>query len=133
MVAISSATQLKAIDCDVHPAVPSMEALLPHLDEHWRASVQERGIDSLDSISYPPNAPISARPEWRDKRGRAGTDVGQLREQVLKRWGAGFAVLNCLYGVQLVFNEDMAAPFSPPLNPTPPTDRLPPPPPLRPP
>jgi len=112
MVAISSATQLKAVDCDVHPAVPSMEALLPHLDEHWRASVQERGIDSLDSISYPPNAPISARPEWRDKRGRAGTDVGQLRGQVLERWGAGFAVLNCLYGVQLVFNEDMAAAFA---------------------
>lgn len=110
--AVSAPTQLKAIDCDVHPAVPSMQALLPHLDEYWRASVQERGIDSLDSISYPPNAPISARPDLRDKAGRAGADVARLGEQVLDRWGASLAILNCLYGVQLVFNEDMAAAFA---------------------
>jgi predicted TIM-barrel fold metal-dependent hydrolase len=110
--AVSAPTQLKAIDCDVHPAVPGMQALLPHLDDYWRASVQERGIDSLDSISYPPNAPISARPDLRDKTGRAGTDVARLGEQVLERWGASIAILNCLYGVQLVFNEDMAAAFA---------------------
>jgi uncharacterized protein len=110
--AVATATHLMAIDCDVHPAVPDMQALLPHLDDYWRASVQERGIDSLDSISYPPNAPISARPDWRDKKGRAGTDVARTAEQVLDRWGASFAILNCLYGVQLVFNEDMAAAFA---------------------
>jgi hypothetical protein len=31
---------------------------------------------------------------------------------VLDRWGSGCAILNCLYGVQLVFNEDMAAAFA---------------------
>jgi uncharacterized protein len=110
--AVSAPTQLNAIDCDVHPAVPAMAALLPYLDDYWRACVQERGIESLDSISYPPNAPISARPDLRDKSGRAGTDVGRLGEQVLDRWGASLAILNCLYGVQLVFNEDMAAAFA---------------------
>jgi len=110
--AVSAPTQLKAIDCDVHPAVPGMQALLPYLDEYWRASVQERGIDSLDSISYPPNAPISARPDLRDKTGRAGTDSARLGDQVFDRWGASLAILNCLYGVQLVFNEDMAAAFA---------------------
>ena len=109
---LATAARLTAIDCDVHPAVPGMEALLPHLDDYWRASVQDRGIDSLDSISYPPNAPISARPDWRDKKGRAGTDLAGLGGQVLDRWGANFAILNCLYGVQLVFNEDMAAAFA---------------------
>ena len=74
--------------------------------------MQERGIDSLDSISYPPNAPLSARPDWRDPSGRAGTDVAALGAQVLDRWGSGCAILNCLYGVQLVFNEDMAAAFA---------------------
>ena len=110
--AVSGLAQGKAIDCDVHPAVPGMQALLPYLDQHWRTSVQERGIDSLDSISYPPNAPLSARPDWRDPSGRAGTDAAALGAQVLDRWGSGCAILNCLYGVQLVFNEDMAAAFA---------------------
>jgi hypothetical protein len=114
--AVSPSVQGKAIDCDVHPAVPGMQALLPYLDDHWRTSVQERGIDSLDSISYPPNAPLSARPDWRDPSGRAGTGVAALGAQVLDRWGSGCAILNCLYGVQLVFNEDMAAAFARAIN-----------------
>jgi hypothetical protein len=29
---------LAAIDCDVHPTVPDMTALLPYLDDFWRAT-----------------------------------------------------------------------------------------------
>ena len=105
-----------AIDCDVHPSVPGMQALLPYLDDHWRTSVQERGIDALDSISYPPNAPLTARPDFRDAKGNAGGDAAALGRQVLDRWGAGVAILNCLYGVQAVFNEDMAAAFAKAIN-----------------
>jgi hypothetical protein len=105
-----------AIDCDVHPTVPGMQALLPYLDDHWRTSVQERGIDALDSISYPPNAPLTARPDFRDAKGNAGGDPTALGRQVLDRWGAGAAILNCLYGVQAVFNEDMAAAFAKAIN-----------------
>jgi predicted TIM-barrel fold metal-dependent hydrolase len=101
-----------AIDCDVHPAVPGVAALLPYLDDHWRNSVVERGIDSLDSISYPPNAPLTARADFRDAAGGAGGDAAALSRQVLDHWGAGVAILNCLYGVQAVFNEDMAAGFA---------------------
>ena len=36
-----------AIDCDVHPAVPSLKALLPHFDDYWRNSIAERGIPGL--------------------------------------------------------------------------------------
>ena len=32
------------------------------------------------------------------------------------RWQSGFAILNCLYGVQLLFSEDMAAAFCRALN-----------------
>ena len=106
----------KPIDCDVHPGVPGMHALLPYLDDHWRTSVIERGIDSLDSISYPPNAPLSARPDLRDGKGRAGMDAASLGAQVLDRWGAGVAILNCLYGIQLLFDEYMAAAFAHALN-----------------
>src|SRR5690349_22189241 len=111
-----TASELQAIDCDVHPQVPGMQALHPYLDEHWRRSVQERGIDSLDTISYPPNAPFSGRPDFRDGNGRAGADAAALGRQVLDRWGAGVAILNCLYGVQAVFNEDMAAAFAKAIN-----------------
>ena len=34
-----------AIDCDVHPQVPGMGALLPYLDPFWRESVEARGIE----------------------------------------------------------------------------------------
>jgi hypothetical protein len=104
--------EIAAIDCDVHPTVPSIKALFPYLDEFWRDQVEERGIPSLESISYPPGAPITARPDFRDRSGLAATDVADVQTRVFDRWGAGLAVLNCLYGVQLVFNEDMAAAFA---------------------
>jgi uncharacterized protein len=100
------------IDCDVHPAVPGMQALRPHLSEFWRDSIEDRGIDSLDSISYPPKAPITARPDLRNASGEAATTLADLQAQVFRRWGAGHAVCNCLYGVPLVFNEDMARAFA---------------------
>jgi predicted TIM-barrel fold metal-dependent hydrolase len=103
------------IDCDVHPTVPDIRALAPYLDEHWRDSVEQRGIPSLESISYPPNAPLTARPDWRDAKGLAATRPADLAP-VFERLGASAAILNCLYGVQLVFNEDMAAAFARALN-----------------
>jgi predicted TIM-barrel fold metal-dependent hydrolase len=107
---------LAAIDCDVHPTVPGTAALLPYLDDFWRDTVEDRGIGSLDSNSYPPQAPITARPDWRAKGGRAATNVEALRTQALDRFGSSLAILNCLYGVQLVFNEDMAAAFASAVN-----------------
>jgi uncharacterized protein len=114
-------SHLKSIDCDVHPSVPGMRALTPYLEDFWRDSVEDRGIASLESISYPPNAPISARPDFRALQageGRVGvaTNVGELQAQVFDRWGMGFAICNCLYGVQLVLNEDMARAFTRALN-----------------
>jgi uncharacterized protein len=100
------------IDCDVHPAVPDMAALRPYLDELWRDSIEDRGIDSLDSISYPLRASISARSDLRDASGRAATTLAELQAQVFGRWGAAHAICNCLHGVQLVFNEDMAKAFA---------------------
>jgi uncharacterized protein len=101
-----------AIDCDVHPTVPDMKALLPYLDDFWRATVEERGINSLETVTYPPNAPLTARPQWRDGSGRAATKASELTAQVCDRWRAGVAILNCLYGVGLIFSEDMAFAFT---------------------
>jgi uncharacterized protein len=107
---------LHAIDCDVHPTVPDMKALLPYLDDFWRETVEERGINSLETVTYPPNAPLTARAQWRDQRGRAATAASALTAQVCDRWQAGIAICNCLYGVGLLFSEDMAAAFTRALN-----------------
>jgi predicted TIM-barrel fold metal-dependent hydrolase len=96
-----------AIDCDVHPAIPSLKALLPHFDDFWRNSIIERGIPGFETNSYPPRAPISVREDWKGTNGSAAGDVGQLTSQVLDRLGAGTAILNCLYGAHLPYSEDM--------------------------
>jgi len=104
------------IDCDVHANVPSMQALLPYLDEQWRDSVIDRGLNSLESINYPPNAPLTARADWRGTAGQPADNVDMLRTHALDPWNIGIAICNCLYGVQLLFSEDMAAAFAKAVN-----------------
>jgi uncharacterized protein len=107
---------LHAIDCDVHPAAPAMRELLPYLDAYWRDSVAERGIPSLETNAYPPRAPLSARPEWRGKNGQPEATLARLAEEVLGPLNAQYAICNPLYGVELLFSEDMAAAFARALN-----------------
>ncbi|HEX5326262.1 MAG TPA: amidohydrolase family protein [Acetobacteraceae bacterium] len=100
------------IDCDIHPAVPNLKALLPYLAEHWRDQVVQRGLHDLESIAYPVNSPLSGRPDWRPESGKPGADLEMLRRQALDPFGSRLAICNCLYGVQLLFSEDMAAGFA---------------------
>lgn len=95
----------KGVDCDVHPAVPNLKALFPYLDDYWRESFIERGIPGFEANTYPPNVPLSQRPDW--KEARAATDVGLLSDQVFHGAQADVAICNCLYGVELPFSEDM--------------------------
>ncbi len=104
------------IDCDVHVNVPGMPALLPYLDEQWRDSIIDRGLNSLESVNYPPNAPLTARPDWRGKAGEPPNSLAALRRDVLDRWNVDLAICNCLYGMQLLFSEDMAAAFAKAIN-----------------
>ena len=53
------------IDCDIHPGVPDIKALLPYMNDFWQESFVARGIDGFDMMSYPLNAPITCRPDWR--------------------------------------------------------------------
>ncbi|TCR63166.1 amidohydrolase family protein [Bosea sp. BK604] len=105
-----------AIDCDVHPAVPDLRALFPYLNNHWRDQVVQRGMGDLETISYPPNAPLSARSDWRPASGKPASSVAQMREHILDPWQIRTAILNPLYGVHLLFSEDMAAAFTSALN-----------------
>ena len=107
---------LRAIDCDVHPMVPAMSALAPYLDEFWRDQVVERGITQLDGQSWPMRSPKTIRADWRDEKGRGGATVEALQAQALEPFGADLAILNPLYGVQMVLNADMAVAFTRALN-----------------
>lgn len=104
------------IDCDVHPVLPGLPALMPYLDDMWREQVVRRGIDELYSISYPSNAPITTRADWKGADGRTATTPELLAAQGMDPFGTGTAILHCLYGVQLPFSEDMGAVFTRALN-----------------
>ncbi|HTU55104.1 MAG TPA: amidohydrolase family protein [Acetobacteraceae bacterium] len=104
------------IDCDIHPSVPGIDALLPYMPEPWREIVQMRGVDELNPISYPARSPLTARPDWRPERGKPAATLEQIRRECLDPFGSEIAVCNSLYGVQLLFSEDMAAAFARALN-----------------
>jgi predicted TIM-barrel fold metal-dependent hydrolase len=100
------------IDCDIHPAVPNLRALHPYLSDHWRDVVIQRGVHELESIAYPANSPLTSRPDWRLPNARPGSDLDALRAHALTPFGTSIAICNCLYGVQLLFSEDMGAGFA---------------------
>ncbi|MBR1211580.1 amidohydrolase family protein [Bradyrhizobium sp. JYMT SZCCT0180] len=112
---LSQATRYAgAIDCDLHPAVPGMSALMPYLDDYWREMVSVRALDrlNLNLTSYPQNAPLSCRPDWTLDQGRKpGSSLEAMQAHVLNSCQSRYGILNCLYGAQVFHSEDMAAAF----------------------
>jgi uncharacterized protein len=104
------------VDCDLHPAVPHLTSLLPYLNDYWRDQVTTRGMTDLVSQSYPTDSPISARPDWRPAKGKPGSNLRDMQAQALDPFGVAFGICNPLYGVQMVFSEDMADAFCRALN-----------------
>jgi predicted TIM-barrel fold metal-dependent hydrolase len=100
-----------AIDCDIHPAVPNTKVLLPYLPEYWRDQLVNRFIDRSPFVlqSYPPNAPLTCRPDWRPAQGLPGSDFDALRRDALDAFGSRLAICNVLHGSIALFNEDMGA------------------------
>jgi predicted TIM-barrel fold metal-dependent hydrolase len=99
-----------AIDCDLHPPLPGVTALLPFLDDYWRDQITSRHIDKLpfQLSSYPSNSPFSTRPDWRPAPGqKPGPEP--VRAHVLDPLGLRYAICNPLHGAVALFNNDMAA------------------------
>lgn len=101
------------IDCDLHPAVPDTRVLLPYFNDYWRENIISRGIErhSLSLTSYPPNAPLSSRPDWRIQGKKAGSDFETLKTQALDAFGVRYAICNVLHAAQVFHSEDMSAVF----------------------
>jgi uncharacterized protein len=104
------------IDCDVHNTVANIAALFPYLPSRWSDYCVEHGVDSLAPSYYPPGMELSARPEARTGGGPPGSDPGTVAGHVLDQDGCDVAVLNCLYGVQPIRNEDWAVAMTRALN-----------------
>ena len=106
---------LGAIDCDIHPAVPNTLALLPYMDEYWRDILSgvivgvDGGIGRMELASYPPGAPLSARPDWRPAEGRAGASLAAMQSHALDHFGLRFAICNVLHGAQAAFSPYFGA------------------------
>ncbi|HTC09224.1 MAG TPA: amidohydrolase family protein [Acetobacteraceae bacterium] len=105
-----------AIDCDLHPSVPNLRALHPYMTDHWRDIIVQRGLSELESIAYPANSPLTARPDWRPEGRKPASTLDLVRTQALDPFRIGTAICNCLYGVQLLFSEDMGAGMARALN-----------------
>src|SRR6266851_320366 len=75
------------VDCDLHPAVPHLTSLVPYMNDYWRDQVTTRGMTDLVSQSYPPNSPITSRPDWRPAKGKPGSDLDDMKAQALNRFG----------------------------------------------
>jgi len=102
-----------AIDADLHPMVPGLDALRPYLEPFWADSIAQRGLEGFESHSYPPDAPRTVRPDWRpESRFPALPEMPAWLDQT----GVSLGILNPLYGVQLIFNADMNRAFTRALN-----------------
>jgi len=97
------------IDCDVHPAVPGMAALVPYLEPYWQEQIAVRGIDGLDLSSFPPQMAAHGRADWRETGSKPGSSLERLRADALDGFGSQLAICNPLYGVLAVYNEHFAA------------------------
>jgi predicted TIM-barrel fold metal-dependent hydrolase len=105
------------IDCDIHNVLPSVRALFPYLPEWWQHYVEESGFTGPAGENYPAGAPTSTRADARPPDGGpAGSDLGLLRGQLLDGWGVEYGILNCLYSLQGLHNEDFAAALASALN-----------------
>jgi predicted TIM-barrel fold metal-dependent hydrolase len=104
------------IDCDLHPFVPNTRALFPHLPAHWREMSEVRGIDDLHSANYPDNSPLTVRADWRPAKGRPATTAETIAAQALTPFGTDIGILNCLYGIQTLYSDDLAAAYATALN-----------------
>ena len=97
------------IDCDIHNAVPAVEALFPYLSDHWREYITQSAFKGAPETAYPPGAPYSARPDSKPETGPPGSDLALLRRQALDVWGTEIGILNCTYAVESIHNPDAAA------------------------
>jgi len=92
------------IDADLHAVVPSVDALLPYLSDHWREYIRTSAFKGVVDTAYPPHAPTTIGPS-----ATSPTSLNVVQEQVLDPWDVEIGILNCAYSVDSLHNPDTAA------------------------
>src|SRR6266850_5239237 len=93
------------VDCDIHATVPSVEALLPYLSDHWLEYIRTSAFKGPVDTAYPPHAPTTVRPETPQPDG----SLAQIQAHVLDAWSVEIGILNCAYAIDSLHNPDTAA------------------------
>ena len=93
--------------------MPNTRALLPYFDDYWREHVLRRGLEreNFEPSSYPANAPINGRPDWRLPSGPPGSSLAAMQTHLLDRLQPSFAICNVIHGAQVMLSEDLSAAF----------------------
>lgn len=96
----------RAIDCDVHCSLPSIETLFPYLPEQWPEYIRNAGFAGSTALTsnYPPGAPTTATAEARAHGAPPGSSLEALQRHVLDRWDMSLAILNCMTGFESIRN-----------------------------
>ena len=104
------------IDCDVHVAVPNVEALFPYLPRYWVEHVQQSVFKGAAANYYPPRSPVAALPGSAPEGGPPGSRLDLLRAQALDPLGVEVAIANCLYAIDSLHNPEAATAFASAVN-----------------
>ena len=112
------------IDCDVHNALPSDDALQPYMPEEWRErrdalgylplafrQVRENlGDRSYMGAEYPRPTPRASRVDaWPPGGGLPASDLAFTQAQLLDAWDVETAVLNPLLGIGEMLNLELGS------------------------
>jgi len=111
-------TKLAVIDCDIHNAPASPQALDKYLPTRWRRYKETYGSRlQYPGTAYPRLHPNAARSDsWPPNGGPPGSDLEFLRQQLLDAWEMDYGVLNPLYGAGGRNQPDYAAALAQALN-----------------
>jgi predicted TIM-barrel fold metal-dependent hydrolase len=105
------------IDCDIHNAVPAVEALFPYLSEHWREYIRTSAFKGPVDTAYPPRAPTTVAPGVTTPDGKPpGSSLELIQHDVLDPWNVEIGILNCAYAVDSLHNPDTALAMSSAVN-----------------
>ena len=96
---------VKAIDCDIHNEVPTLQTLFPYMSDFWRDYCSTSGFRGPDANDYPRQTPLTTHP---DAQSPWDTDLEHVRDHLLDAWDLEYGILNCAYRVQSVHNPDLA-------------------------
>jgi predicted TIM-barrel fold metal-dependent hydrolase len=115
---LQNRTRMAVIDCDIHNAPASPQALDKYLSARWRRYQETYGARAqYPGTGYPRLHPSAARSDsWPPNGGRPGSDLDFMRAQLLDAWDIEYGVLNPLYGAGGRVNSDYAAALAQALN-----------------